>query len=59
MSQIVIVLARGVDVAYPNGHARLLDEIVSRGGLLVSEYPMGARPKRERFVARGRLLAAL
>lgn len=55
----LVALGCGVDVAYPNGNAGLLEEIVSRGGLLVSEYPMGARPSRERFLARGRLLAAL
>lgn len=55
----VVILACGVDVAYPNGNARLLDQAVSNGGLLVSEYPLGACPTRARFVARSRLLAAL
>jgi DNA processing protein len=55
----VVVLACGVDVAYPNGSTSLFDTIVSSGGLLVSEYPLGMHPTRERFVVRSRLLAAL
>ncbi|SDW39239.1 DNA processing protein [Saccharopolyspora shandongensis] len=54
----IAVLACGVDVAYPQGHARLLDS-VAHNGLLISEYPFGTRPTRPRFAARGRLLAAL
>lgn len=54
----VAVLACGVDVAYPQGHADLLDRIASEG-LVVSELPPGARPTRARFLARNRLLAAL
>jgi DNA processing protein len=57
--RILVVLACGVDIAYPCGHASLLDRIVSNGGLLVSEHSLGARPTRDRFMARARLLAAL
>ena len=52
----VAVLAAGADVAYPAGHDRLLDE-VARDGLVVSEAPPGARPTRQRFLSRNRLLA--
>lgn len=54
----VAVLACGVDIAHPQGHARLFADIVEHGGLLVSEYPIGAAPTRTRLLARGRLLAA-
>lgn len=55
----VVVLPCGVDRAYPAGHAALLENVVRHGGLLVSEYPVGAAPVRYRFAARTRLLAAL
>jgi DNA processing protein len=55
----IVVLACGVDMVYPAGNATLFDQITTGGGLLVSEYPIGTRPSRERFVARARLLAGL
>lgn len=54
----VAVLAGGADDAYPSAHARLLTSIAERG-LVVSEYPPGSAPKRHRFLARNRLIAAL
>jgi DNA processing protein len=52
------VLAGGIDVPYPAGHAALLHRI--RGdGLVISEYPPGVRPARHRFLTRNRLVAAL
>ncbi|OBK72409.1 DNA-processing protein DprA [Mycobacterium sp. 1274761.0] len=54
----VAVLAGGIDVPYPSGHAGLLQRI-SRDGLVVTEYPPGLRPARYRFLTRNRLVAAL
>jgi DNA processing protein len=54
----VAVLAGGVDVPYPSGHAALLHRI-EEDGLVVSEYPPGVRPARHRFLTRNRLVAAL
>lgn len=54
----VAVLACGVDVRYPAGHATLLQRIAAHG-LLISEYPPGTRPARRRFLTRNRLVAAL
>jgi len=54
----VAVLAGGVDVRYPAGHAGLLQRIAEHG-LLISEYPPGTRPSRRRFLTRNRLVAAL
>ncbi|GLZ30846.1 hypothetical protein Lesp02_30350 [Lentzea sp. NBRC 105346] len=55
----IVVLANGVDLTYPHQHARLYQTVIDQGGLLVSEYPIGAPPTRVRFHARCRLLAAL
>jgi DNA processing protein len=54
----VAVLACGVDVAYPVAHERLLHDI-SCTGALVSELPPGETVKRQRFLSRNRLIAAL
>lgn len=57
--QTVVILPCGVDRTYPRQNARLYARAVDQGGLLVSEYPIGAVPTRTRFHARCRLLAAL
>lgn len=54
----VAVLACGVDVAYPVAHERMLEEI-ARTGAVVSELPPGETVKRQRFLSRNRLIAAL
>lgn len=54
-----VVLAGGVDRAYPAGNARLLEAAVAEGGALVSEVPVGSAPTRARFLQRNRLIAAL
>jgi DNA processing protein len=54
----VAVLAGGIDVPYPTGHAALFHRIGEQG-LLVTEYPPGLRPQRHRFLTRNRLVAAL
>lgn len=54
----VAVLAGGIDIPYPAGHAALLHR-VGVHGLLVSEYPPAVRPARHRFLTRNRLVAAL
>ncbi|MFI6810812.1 DNA-processing protein DprA [Nonomuraea sp. NPDC050328] len=57
-SPTVAVLACGVDVAYPSGHADLFAAI-RRQGVLVSECPPGVHPTRARFLIRNRVIAAL
>jgi len=54
----VAVLACGVDVSYPRGHATLLQRVVD-DGLVLSEVPPGSAPSRIRFLVRNRLIAAL
>ncbi len=54
----IVVLANDVDHSYPIGHRVLLERVAGLG-LLVSEVPPGAVPTRHRFIARGRLMAAL
>ena len=54
-------LANGLDhdSIYPEENQELAEEIVAKGGLLLSEYPIGQSVNRYALVARDRLQAAL
>ena len=54
----VAVLACGADQVYPSAHRTLIDHL-ARHGAVVSEAPPGDPPRRIRFLARNRLIAAL
>lgn len=49
------VLACGVDVAYPRGHAELIGRMVEQG-LVIGELPPGDHPTRSRFILRNRVI---
>lgn len=55
----VVVLAGGVDRAYPAAHARLFEAVLAAGGSVVSELAPGGLPTRSRFLQRNRLIAAM
>lgn len=52
------VVATGIDVSYPRAHESLQARIADTG-LLVSESPIGTQARRQRFLTRNRLIAAL
>jgi DNA processing protein len=54
-----VVLGSGVDVAYPARHAGLFDQVLARGGALVSLVPAATPPWPALFPQRNRLIAAL
>ncbi|MGW5880144.1 DNA-processing protein DprA [Nocardiopsis terrae] len=54
----VVVLACGLDMDYPRGHAGLFAD-VARTGALVSERPVGRTPRAPDFLVRNRVIAAL
>lgn len=55
-----MVAATGLDrPALGDRGARLSDDIVSAGGLILSEYPPGTRPERFRLERRSQFIAAL
>ncbi|MFI6688745.1 DNA-processing protein DprA [Streptomyces sp. NPDC050485] len=54
----IAVLACGVDVVYPRGHAELIGRIAEQG-LLIGELPPGDHPTPSRFILRNRVIAAL
>jgi DNA processing protein len=54
-----VVLGSGVDVAYPDRHAPLFEQVLLHGGALVSLVAPGTPPRRELFPQRNPLIAAL
>lgn len=52
------VLGCGVDIIYPDRHARLFADIARDGGLM-SEYRPGTEPRPGQFPVRNRIVAAL
>jgi DNA processing protein len=52
------VLGCGVDVVYPDRHARLFADIAATGGLL-SDFPPGTPPRSRQFPSRNRIVAGL
>jgi DNA processing protein len=54
----VAVCGSGLDIVYPGENAKLAQSIMERGAL-VSEYPLGVKPKAENFPLRNRIMSGL
>ena len=52
-------LGCGIDVCYPSENKTLFESIISNGGAIVSEYPIGSQPEPWRFPARNRLISGI
>lgn len=55
----IAVFAGGVDHIYPTENRRLAAEIVDCGGALVSEMPLGWKPRARDFPRRNRIVAGI
>jgi len=53
------ILAHGLQEIYPHPHRRIADEMVAKGGLLLSEHPWGTPSLPFRFRQRNRIIAGL
>jgi DNA processing protein len=54
----IAVLGSGIDICYPRAN-RWLFEQIAREGLLLSEFPPGAKPRAYHFPQRNRIIARL
>ena len=54
----VAVLGSGIDEIYPPEHAGLARE-VEGSGAIVSEFPLGSKPRKENFPRRNRIISGL
>ncbi|GEA08970.1 DNA protecting protein DprA [Alteromonas sp. KUL42] len=59
VGKTIAVVGTGPDKVYPAKNSLLLNEIVSDGGLCVSEFFPGQGPKQWHFPRRNRIIAAL
>lgn len=55
----VAIVATGLDIVHPHENIPLQEEILRKGGLVLSEQPLGIKANATRLVARNRLQAAL
>src|ERR1700735_2215822 len=55
----VAVWGTGIDVIYPKENKKLAEQIVTTGGAIVSEYPLGTFPAPQNFPIRNRILSGM
>ncbi|WP_353101029.1 DNA-processing protein DprA [Myroides odoratus] len=53
------VLAHGLDRVYPKENKELVEQILNRGGVVLSEYPVGTSVRGPQLVERDRIQAGL
>lgn len=57
-ARTIAVFACGLDIVYPAENAKLAREIIEHGAL-ISEYPLGTKPKADNFPRRNRIMSGL
>jgi DNA processing protein len=55
----VAVWGTGIDVIYPKENKKLAEQIVTSGGAIVSEFPLGTFPAPQNFPIRNRTLSGM
>lgn len=55
----IAVLGSGIDNIYPKANIELARKIIKKGGCIISEYPLGTKPKRLNFPQRNRIISGL
>lgn len=55
----IAVLGNGLDIIYPKENLELANEIIKKGGTIISEYPCGTKPDKMKFPARNRIISGI
>jgi DNA processing protein len=55
----VAVFGTGIDVFYPKENSRLAEQILSQGGALISEFPVGTFAAPQNFPIRNRIISGM
>ncbi|HUK24310.1 MAG TPA: DNA-processing protein DprA [Terriglobales bacterium] len=55
----VAVFGTGVDVVYPKENTRLVDQMLSLGGAVISEFPLGTFAAPQNFPIRNRIISGI
>lgn len=53
------VLAHGLDHIYPSAHTGMAREVVQKGGILLTEFPIGQKAQKHHFPIRNRIVAGI
>ena len=57
--QTIAVVASGLDITHPKVNKSLQDEIIAKGGAILSEHPFGVKANPTKLVARCRMQVVL
>jgi DNA processing protein len=55
----VAVFGTGADVIYPKENRKLVDQLLSFGGAVISEFPLGTAPTPQNFPIRNRIISGI
>jgi len=55
----VAVFGTGADMVYPKENRKLVDQLLSFGGAVISEFPLGTAPTPQNFPIRNRIISGI
>ncbi len=55
----IAIVAHGLDMIYPDSNRELAKQIISSGGAIISEFPIGTKALKENFPMRNRIISGI
>lgn len=55
----IAIVGNGLDRVYPKENELLAKQIIEKGGIILSEYPLGTKPDKMNFPARNRIISGM